>query len=108
MNKLTICLMLLLSGCATLDQQKSQQAAWDAMTPQQQMVELERRRVEIDQQRANNEQIATGLATMKSTQPMFVYPDPVTGVQRLAPIPQKPPTCTNLPAQDGSPVTVCN
>lgn len=65
-----IMLCVLLSGCSAMaEQQRAQQDSWDAMTPGQQMVQLERQRVAIEQQRANTEQIQAGLRMMQSAQP---------------------------------------
>lgn len=111
MRKLMIYLPLLLSGCAAIaDQQRAQQAAWDAMTPEQQMVELERRRVAIEQQRANNEQIAAGLAIMKSSQPQFVpiQPTPFQSAPFQPISPPKPVICNSYPDGSGGAMTICN
>lgn len=65
-----IMLCVLLSGCsAMVEQQRVQQETWDSMTPEQQMVQLERQRVAIEQQRANTEQIQAGLRMMQSAPP---------------------------------------
>lgn len=95
------CAVVILSGCTGIaEQQRAQQDAWDAMTPTQQMVELERRRVAIEQQRANTEQIEAGLRMMQNAQPTFAPPQPA---------PASPMHCTSQQRYYGGPIeTVCN
>lgn len=104
------CVLMILSGCAAIAEQQ-RATGWEAMTSEQQMIELERRRVAIEQQRANTEQIESGLRMMQSAQPQFA-PMPSTfqtQFQSVAPIPaSKTLWCNSYPSGFGSVQTVCN
>jgi hypothetical protein len=102
---------LALGGCAAMaEQQRAQEMAWETLTPEQQMVELERRRVAIEQQRANTEQIEAGLRMMQSAQPQFVpvQPSPFQAAPFQPLAPPKPVICNSSPSGFGSVQTVCN